>query len=147
MAPAYREAAPAKKRVLLDAFTQTTGYHRTYAQWLLKHSEEVLRVVVRRPLSPRYGPEVVDALIHLWNANNRKCTKCLIPLLPTLLDALERQGYLHLTQECKKRLLSLSVATADRLFRPSRTQELLGLSTTRAGTLLKQQIPIRTYQQ
>ncbi|HEY4034179.1 MAG TPA: hypothetical protein VGL94_09485 [Ktedonobacteraceae bacterium] len=32
IAPQYREALPAKKRMVLDAFTQITGYHRTYAQ-------------------------------------------------------------------------------------------------------------------
>jgi hypothetical protein len=72
--------------------------------------------------------------------NNRKCTKCLIPFLPTLLDSLERHGYLHLTQESKKRLLSLSPATADRLLRASRIHHFHGISTTRTGTLLKQQI-------
>jgi hypothetical protein len=147
MASAYREAPPAKKRVLLDEFTQTTGYHRTYARWLLNHSEDVLQPVVRHPRQPRYGPEIVDALVQAWNANNRKCTKCLIPFLPTLLASLERHGYLHLTEESKKQLLSLSPATADRLLRASRIHHLHGISTTRAGTLLKQQIPIRTFAQ
>ena len=41
----------------------------------------------------------------------------------------------------------MSPATADRLLRAWRAQRLHGLSTTRGGTLLKQQIPIRTYQQ
>ena len=147
MASAYREAPLANKRVLLDEFTQTTGYHRTYARWLLNHSEDVLQPVVRHPRHPRYGPEIVDALVQAWNANNRKCTKCLIPFLPTLLDLLERHGYLHLTEKSTKQLLSLSPATADRLLRASRIHHSHGISTTRAGTLLKQQIPIRTFAQ
>ena len=145
MASAYRNAPRTKKRVLLDEFTQTTGYHRTYARWLLNHSQEVLQTVVRHPRQPRYGPEVVDALVQAWNANNRKCTKCLIPFLPTLFDSLERHGYLHLTEESKKQLLSLSPATADRLLRASRIHHLHGISTTRAGPLLKHHIPIRTF--
>src|SRR5947207_8108101 len=44
-------------------------------------------------------------------------------------------------------LLSMSAATADRLLRSQRTLGLRGLSTTRAGTLLKQQISIRTFQE
>src|SRR5260370_27428906 len=39
--PQYREALPSQKRTLLDAFVATTGYHRTYARWLLNHAEEV----------------------------------------------------------------------------------------------------------
>jgi len=79
IAPQYREALPAKKRIVLDEFTQITGYHRTYAQWLLNHSEEVLQKVVRRARPHHYGPEVQDALIQAWNAANRICAKRLIP--------------------------------------------------------------------
>jgi len=39
----------------------------------------------------------------------------------------------------------ISAATADRLLRSQRNHGQGGLSTTRAGTLLKQQIPIRTF--
>jgi Integrase core domain len=41
----------------------------------------------------------------------------------------------------------MSAATADRLLRSQRKRGQRGLSTTRAGTLLKQQIPIRTFQE
>lgn len=43
-------------------------------------------------------------------------------------------------------LLSMSPATADRILRPYRKQERRGISTTRSGTLLKKQIPVRTFQ-
>lgn len=41
----------------------------------------------------------------------------------------------------------MSAAPADRLLRGPRTQGQHGLATTRAGTLLKQQISIRTFEQ
>src|SRR5258708_36369757 len=41
----------------------------------------------------------------------------------------------------------MSAATADRLLRSQRKGGQRGISTTRAGTLLKQQIPIRTFQE
>jgi hypothetical protein len=40
----------------------------------------------------------------------------------------------------------MSAATADRLLSSQRKLGQRGISTTRAGTLLKQQIPIRTFQ-
>jgi hypothetical protein len=43
-------------------------------------------------------------------------------------------------------LLAISPATADRILRPYRKQERHGVSTTRSGTLLKKQIPVRTFQ-
>jgi hypothetical protein len=68
------------------------------------------------------------------------------PLLPTLIEALERNEHLHLTEECRSQLLSMSAATADRLLRSQRKLGQHGISTTRAGTLLKQQIPIRSFE-
>jgi hypothetical protein len=132
--------------VLLEAFIATTGYVRKYARWLLNHAEEVQQTHGRSQLR-QYGPEVQHTLFLAWHAANRICAKRLIPFLPTLVEALERHEHLHLPQECRRQLLSMSAATADRLLRSQRTLGQRGLSTTRAGTLLKQQIPIRTFEE
>ena len=92
-------------------------------------------------------PDVQHALFLAWRAANRICAKRLIPFLPTLIEALERHEHLHISEECRNQLLSMSAATADRLLRSQRTLGQRGLSTTRAGTLLKQQIPIRTFEE
>jgi hypothetical protein len=145
MAPQYRAASRSQKMPLLDTFVALTGYVRTYAMWLLNHPVE------SRPRGPQarlphYGPEVQQALLLAWKAANQICSKRLIPFLPTLVEALERQGHLHLSEECRHQLLSISATTADRLLRGSRQQHPHSVSTTRAGTLLKHQIPIRTFQ-
>jgi hypothetical protein len=144
--PQYREASPSQKRTLLDGFVAATGYHRTYARWLLNHAEEVQQTL-RRPRPRQYGPEVQHALFLAWHAANRICAKRLIPFLPTLLEALERHEHLQISEECRRQLLSMSAATADRLLSSQRKQSQRGLSNTRAGTLLKQQIPIRTFEE
>ena len=147
MIPQYRRASSVKKKSkLLDAFTATTGYNRKYAMWLLNHAKEV-QPAPQRPRPRQYGPDVQHALFLVWNAANRICTKRLIPFLPTLIEALERHEQLHLTEECRSQLLAMSAATADRLLRSRRKLGRRGLSTTRAGTLLKQQIPIHTFQE
>jgi len=128
----------------LDAFVAATGYHRTYARWLLNHAEEV-QPTLQRPR--QYGPDVQHALFLVWHAANRICAKRLIPFLPTLIEALVRHEHLHISEECRSQLLSMSAATADRLLSSRRKLGRRGLSTTRAGTLLKQQIPIRTFQE
>jgi hypothetical protein len=145
-APQYREASYAQKSVLLDVFAQATGYHRRYGMWLLNHAEDVLHAPAYKRQS-HYGTEVQHVLFLVWHAANRICAKRLMPFLPTLLEALERHEHLHLTEECRSQLLSMSAATTDRLLSSQRKPGLQGLSTTRAGTLLKQQIPIRTFQQ
>jgi hypothetical protein len=145
-APQYCEAASAQKGALLDTFVQATGYHRRYGMWLLNHAEDVLQAPAYKRAS-HYGPDVQHALFLVWHAANRICAKRLIPFLPTLVEALERHEHLHLTEECRRQLLSMSAATADRLLRSQRKVGQRGLSTTRAGTLLKQQIPIRTFEE
>jgi len=145
IAPRYREAAPALKRVILDEFVAATGYAGKYAIRLLSHPVAP-KLAIERPRSPRYGPEVQQALHLAWTAANHICAKRLIPFLPTLVESLERHGHLHLSEECRSQLLSMSPATADRLLRPYRKQERRGIATTRSGTLLKKQIPVRTFQ-
>lgn len=144
IASQYHEASVSHKGELLDDLVAQTGYARRYSIWLLNHPEETStpRPRTRRGL---YGSDVQHALYLLWHMNNRLCTKRLIPFLPTLIDALERHGHLHLTEECRRRLLSMSAATADRLLSSYRAQGQRGLSTTRAGTYLKSQIPLRTF--
>src|SRR2546421_8933143 len=145
MIPQYREASTVKrKNKLLDAFTAATGYNRKYAIWLLNHAQE--GQPIHQPPRPRhYGPDVQHALFLVWHAANRICAKRLIPFLPILIESLERHEHLQISEECRKQLLAMSAATADRLLASQRKVGPRGLSSTRAGTLLKQQIPIRTF--
>ncbi len=131
--------------MILDEFVAATGYARKYAIRLLNHPVD-LKLVIERPRRPRYGLEVQQALQLTWTAANHICAKRLVPFLPTLVESLERHGHLHLSEEGRNLLLSMSAATADRILRPYRKQERHGISTTRSGTLLKKQIPIRTFQ-
>ncbi len=146
IAPRYREASSALKEVILDEFVAATGYARKYAIRLLNHPAEQ-KLIITRPRPPRYGPEVQHALHLAWIAANHICAKRLVPFLPTLVGSLERHGHLQLSEQCRAELLSMSPATADRTLQPYRKQERHGLATTRSGTLLKKQIPIRTFQE
>ena len=142
----YRDAVGTHKRMLLDDVVRLTGYHRTYASWLLNQPVPETPPAVR-PRHHSYGHDVEEVLLLVWNASNRVCAKRLVPCLPMFLDALERCTHLHLTPECRRQLLSISAATVDRLLRPHRHHEMRGLCTTRRGTLLKQNIPLRTFEQ
>src|SRR5450755_4616524 len=146
MVPRYQKASISQKGVLLDEIAATTGYARRYAMWLLNHSHEV-PPTPQRQRQRTFGPEVQRALFFVWQHANQICTKRLMPYLATHLEALERHGHLHLTDSCRRQLLSMSAATADRLLRGPRMHGQRGLATTRAGTLLKQQISIRTFEQ
>ncbi len=144
IAPHYREASSRLKEVILDEFVAATGYARKYAIRLLNHPTEQ-KLTITRPRPPHYGPEVQHALHLAWTAANQICAKRLVPFLPTLVPSLERHGHLQLSEQCRADLLAMSPATADRILQPYRKQERHGLSTTRSGTLLKKQIPVRTF--
>ncbi|MHB8426057.1 MAG: integrase catalytic domain-containing protein [Gammaproteobacteria bacterium] len=87
-----------------------------------------------------------EALRLAWLAANRVCAKRLVPFLPDLVASLERHGHLSLSDAVRAQVLSVSPATVDRLFRSLRQRDPShGLSATKAGSLLKHQVPIRTF--
>jgi hypothetical protein len=70
-------------------------------------------------LVPRNALDICELTRFLvWHAINRICAKRLMPFLPTFIEALERHEHLHLTEERRSQLLSMSAATADRLLIP-----------------------------
>jgi hypothetical protein len=144
IAPRYRDASKTLKEVILDEFVAATGYVRKYAIRLLNHPAEQKQTITR-PRPSHYGPDVQHALHVAWTAANHICAKRLVPFLPTLIESLERHGHLQLNEMCRSQLLSMSPATADRILQPYRKQERHGLATTRPGTLLKKQIPVRSF--
>lgn len=145
VAPRYREATHKEKSIMLKEFLESTGYARKYAIRLLSRPVQA-PVSVQRTRPRRYGPAVQEALAVAWSAAHYICAKRLIPFLPELIPALERHGHLVLSEDVRERLLELSPATADRLLRPLREEgKLRGISTTRRGTLLKHQVPVRTF--
>jgi hypothetical protein len=89
---------------------------------------------------------VQEALSVAWAATNHICGKRLAPFLTELVPILERHGHLVLTDQAREELLKLSPATADRLLLSLRQKDpSRGISTTRPGSLLKHQVPLRTF--
>jgi hypothetical protein len=144
MAPRYREASAALKSMILDEVVAATGYARKYAIRLLCHPGERKREI-KRPRPAHYGSEVQEALHLAWTTANHIGAKRLIPFLPTLLASLQRHGHLHLSEEHRDQLLAMSPATADRILKPYRKHEGRGIATTRSATLLKKQLPVRSF--
>jgi hypothetical protein len=140
----YKGGGRKAKGEVLDEFVRVTGYHRKTAIRLLggKRKEPGGRRGRRR----QYGVEVGAALKHLWEAADRVCSRRLQPFLPELIEVMTRRGRVALSGELSEQLLRMSASTIDRLLRPYRGRERRrGFSTTRASSLLKRQIPVRTF--
>lgn len=95
---------------------------------------------------PVYGPRVIDALVVCWAVLRAQAGKRLAPMLPALVPLLRRDGELALTDEEAGQLMRISAATMDRRLAPERAKLVLrGRSHTKPGSLLKSQIPVRTW--
>ena len=129
---------------MLNGFVAATGYCRKHAIFLLNGiSNEVVESLLNR--AKKYDAEVLEALITVWKASNRICSKRLIPFLPTIIGSLEKFGHLNISDSVREKLLCLSHSTADRLLKNERKKYSKRKSTTKPGYLLKKHIPIRTY--
>lgn len=143
----YWRASRQNKGHMLDEFVAATGYHRKYALGLLRHGPPGAKGRRRaggRPLT--YGPAVMAALEVAAQATGWICGKRLAPFLEELVPALEQEEALVLTPEVRTALLGISAATIDRRLAVLRKRaKPRGLATTKPGSLLRQQVPIRTF--
>jgi hypothetical protein len=141
----YLKASKAEKQIILDELTATTGYNRKYAIRVLRHPRRS-KGLKKAGRKRRYTGETIQILEQLWEMGGRLCSKRLHPFLPEWIRKLEECGEISLTHEVKAQLLSMSRSTIDRRLQPARIKEKRrGLSSTKPGTLLKRQIPVRIY--
>ena len=110
-----------EKARILDEFVAVTGYHRKHAMRLLRDGRPGKRSGPR-PTRRVYDEAVREALVVLWEASDRVCGKRLKPLLPVLIEGMERHGHLQLSAEIRAALLTMSAATIDRALRQVREQ-------------------------
>ena len=154
----YRRVGKKEKGRILDEFVHATGYHRTYAGSVLRLSAQEIRLRgrvrvkadrtkrSRRKRSRIYGEEVFPALRQIWEIMNYMCGKRLEAVLTEVIAKLEHYGELSLDEETRQKLHHISASTIDRLLRPERKKlQIKGRSGTKPGTLLKHQIPVRTF--
>ncbi|MCX5739869.1 MAG: transposase, partial [Proteobacteria bacterium] len=139
----YRAGSREEKFRILDEFVAVTGYHR-------KHSIRILNTIVLSAASRRcprlrlYDQAVREALVVLWEASDRVCGKRLKPLLPLLVEALERHGHLRLDDVVRTKLHSASASTIDRLLAEPRGSAGRRHSGAKATPAIRRSIAVRT---
>ena len=98
IAERYGGSLREEKARILDEFVAVSGYHRKPAMRLLREGRTGKRSGPR--LARRvYDEAVREALVVLWEASDRICGKRLKPLLPVLIEGMERHGHLQLAAE------------------------------------------------
>jgi len=165
LAKKYTGARKKEKGKILDDLIDLTGYNRSYAARVLRKTAQTKKKTVGRgrkrvtlvedrrmkPLKRRQRPRKYDKAVQrslkkIWIVLDCICGKRLAPYLPEIIPVLEKWGELELDPEVRQKLLEISAATIDRLLAPvKREYQLKARSNTKPGTLLKHQIPIRTF--
>lgn len=142
VAPRYQQAQGPAREQILNEFVASTGYHRTSAIQMLIHPPQPSAQGVKRPRKRHYSLPVQQALVTCWRASNGICSKRLVPYLPELVSVLEHHDELHLDEQTKAQLLTLSPATADRLLKQERDRFVPhGLGTRHSGNTTQRADP------
>jgi len=158
VAPRYQKARKKDKGVILSEFIELTGYGRRYASYVLRSHGKKIRIsdkavmvgdVRKRARAKRsriYDDAVQEVLKKVWYIMDCICGKRLAPVLKEVVARLQRYREINVEPEVRKKLVKMSAATIDRLLaKERRKQTIKGRSNTKPGTLLKHQIPIRTF--
>lgn len=153
----YRRSGKKEKGKILDEFTLLTGHNRSYARFVLRNTGRKVhaagkkfiagkQAIERRGRSKIYGKEELTALTRIWKIYDYLCGKRLAPVMAEAVEVLERFGEIRLGAATREKLKHISASTIDRMLAPERRRhELKGRGHTRPGTLLKKQIPVRTF--
>ena len=143
----YRRARKKERGKILDEYVKTTDYNRKHAIAVLLGKRPRVKRPFRRPRSTLYTAEDASALEVLSGWFDGINSKLLRVAMDNELDHVYTSGVLQISRDSYERLKHISPATMDRLrarhgCRPTGRKSR---SRTKPGTLLKDQIPIRTW--
>ena len=161
----YQKAGKKGKAKILDEYALTLGYNRDYLANLLTNwgknryallNGKSVKYTAKPPLKchnkakagkrtgrpEKYDKAFVKVLSGLWELFDYQCGKLLAPLLRGMMVFLVLE--FNLSKELSTLLETVSPSTIDRKLRKVKERyRLKGIRTTKPGTLLKSQIPIR----
>lgn len=141
----YRRSNVKKRGLLLDELCDLTGMNRKYL--IRKLSKKKTKTSKGRGAKATYEAEVYLPIIKpIWLAADQICGKRLKVVLQDWLRFYEDEFGL-LEGPIRIKVLRISSATLDRLLKPIRSGvKGRGISGTKPGSILKNQIPIKTNQ-
>src|SRR5437588_5828034 len=142
----YQRASKRGKGRILDELCANTGWHRNHARKALTAALQSKIVTPRSPRPVKYGPDVIAALTVCWTVLGMPAGKRLEPMLGELVAVLRDFVVLSIDEDTAELFVSMSAVTIDRRLAGERAKyQLRGRVGTKPGSLLKSQIPVRTW--
>ena len=139
----YLKSNKKEKSIILNEFCKICGYNKKYAIRLL-NKKDTFKYKKKTGAKPTYASsEFINALKKIWIATDYICSKRLKAAIPLWLPYY-KSAYKELSHKIINKLLTISPATIDRILKPIRNIGTKGFCTTKPGSILKNQIPIRT---
>ena len=169
IAPQYQKASKKDKSLMLDHGTRVLAMNRSYLAHCLSLSHRVIRLsgkvklqgdVRKKSVRKRscfFTPATIAWLIYFWKVMYQCCDQRLHSMIPLLMakraqfetlheDAWKAQDLPPWTQEIENQLRSMSASSIYRYLRKERQKaRFKGISHTRPGSLLKQNIEVKTF--
>lgn len=144
--PRYKTAkSKEQKTKIIDELCKTCNYHRKHAIRLLTKFKRFSKPKPRKRGKPSVynQPPILAALERIWKDASMPCSKRFVTIIPLWLPHFPGGLNLPIIKALKK----ISAPTIDRILKPIRKKyNRINLSTTKPGTLLRKQIPIKTNQ-
>jgi hypothetical protein len=161
----YQKASKNEKKMILDEYAQTLEFNRDYLAHLLSNWGKTRYALkdgksvkyIAKPATDgrqrasgskktgrpeKYHTVFVELLRAVWELFDFQCGKLLSPLIKGMMCFLVPE--FTISEALQALLVSVSPATIDRKLRKAKERyRLKGISTTKPGTLLKSQIPVR----
>lgn len=147
MSTEYKRASKKRKGEIIIWLMEIGGYkNRFYVAKLLRLQGSASRKTTRRLRPKKYNEQVLESLIKIWAIYDCICGKRLCAVMNEAVCVLEKFEEIKLSDNVREKVLTISASTIDRLLKDERKKfELKGRSLTKPGSLLKHQIPIRTF--
>jgi hypothetical protein len=140
----YKNASRCEETIILNEFFAACGCHRKHAIRVLKGFKRFTKPKTKKRGKPSIcrNEAIIKPLKTIQPAANLPCSKRLKPMLPGYVEC-----FGELAPGVVTALLTISLPTIDRILKPIRFQYVKReRSTTKPGTLLRKQIPIKTNQ-
>jgi hypothetical protein len=141
----YKLASKKEKSRILDEFTAVSGYHRKHVARLLSSKYQINLSEKKYTGKRIYDEAVKKALIILWEAADRICSKRLKALIPDLLVAMERYNHIKPDPKVRELVLRISASSIDRLLSEVRGKAHSQRKKRKSSKKVSKQIPIRTF--